>query len=226
MNNFSQQPPPPAATANKKQWIILGSVIGVLVILMGGCIACGALIGLSRLTSETAATSDSNRDPVDDSRGPSSSERKTSSGGLPGTTWNGTLNCDDRDSLPVIYKFADSGNPIYEYQTKSGLRAVELTSPGQVVRFVPPGGGVTSITFDTLDVSADRISHTMRVTQESTSGGTLEQSQSSIRTEAVLSGSELEVETSIRSQSTISQPGIVAPGNEQGVVCRGKLTKQ
>ena len=226
MKNFSPQPTPPATPANKKQWIILGSVIGVLVILMGGCVACGALIGLSRLSSETATTSDTNTDPVDNGRGRSASERNRSTGGLPGTIWNGTLNCDGGDSLPVIYKFAESGNQIYEYQTNSGLRAVELTSPGQSVRFVPPGGGVTSITFDTLDVSADRISHTMRVSQESSSGGTLEQSQSSIQTEAVLSGSELEVETSIRSQSTISQPGIVVPGDEQAVVCRGKLRQQ
>ena len=159
-------------------------------------------------------------------RGGTSSGRRASSGGLAGTSWSGTLACDDVDSLPVNYQFAESGNPLYDYQTKSGLRSVELTEAGQSLRFVPPEGGVTSITFESLDVSAERISHSMRVSKERSGGGTLVQSQASIQTEAVLSGSELEVETSIRSQSVASQPGIMAPGDEQVVICRGKLRPQ
>lgn len=221
MNNFAAQPQPPPPT-NKKRWIILGSVIGVLVIVMGGCVACGALIGLSHLTDENATTS------VDDNDGPGRgpTERKPSAGALAGTSWNGTLNCNDGDNLSVIYKFAESGNPIYDYQTKSGLRSVELSSPGQFLRFVPPEGGVTSITFYELDVSDNRMRHAMRVSRERSGGGTLVQSQAIILTEALLSGSELEVETNIRSQSAASQPGIMAPGDEQAVICRGKLNQQ
>ena len=219
MNNFPQPPPTPPANPNKKLWIILGSVIGLLVIVMGGCVACGALIGLSRLSDENAPRSS-------DGREGTSTRRRASGGALAGTSWTGTLACDDGDSLPVNYKFAESGNPLYDYQTKSGLRSVELTSPGQSLRFVPPEGGVTNITFETLDVSTERISHTMRVSKERTGGGTLVQSQASIQTEAMLSGSELEVETSIRSQSVTSQPGIMVPGDEQVVICRGKLRSE
>jgi len=52
MNN-PQQPYPPAnpsqpqPKSNKKLWIILGLLIGVPTVLMGGCIACAALLGLS-----------------------------------------------------------------------------------------------------------------------------------------------------------------------------------
>jgi hypothetical protein len=45
--------------SNKKLWIILGSIIGACVIVMGGCVACGALIGISKLSKEDTTTSPS-----------------------------------------------------------------------------------------------------------------------------------------------------------------------
>ena len=126
----------------------------------------------------------------------------------------------------MVFKFADSGNPIYEYQTRGGLRSVELTEAGQLIRFVPPGGGVTSITVESLDVSNDRASHVMSFSTESSSGETLTQSRSRVGTETTIIEGELQVETTIRSQSVSSQPGIVAPGDEHVIVCRGKLKRQ
>jgi hypothetical protein len=172
--------------------------------------------------------------------GPSSSEsRDRESGGsnsssrssdgdtseLAGTTWKGAFACDDGDELQANYRFADSGNPIYEYQTRAGGREVELTEPGQTLRFVPPGGGVTNIVLDSIDVSPESISHTMTISQEKASGETMDQSSSKIHSEAVLSGSQLEVEITIRSQGTLSQPGIVVPGDASTIVCRGKLRR-
>jgi hypothetical protein len=221
MNNFPQQSLPPQS--NKKLWIILGSVIGLLVIVMGGCVACGALIGLSSLSNSNVANTDTD-DP--DSPRRSSVKSGSSSGALAGSNWTGTSNCDDGDNLEMIFKFADSGNPIYEYQTKSGLRSVELTEAGQLIRFVPPGGGVTSITVDSLDVSSDRASHVMSFSTERSGGETLTQSRSRVGTETAIRDELLEVETTIRSQSVSSQPGIMVPGDEHIVVCRGKLKPQ
>lgn len=223
MNNFPQQPIPPQSNGIKKQWIILGSIIGVLVVVLGGCVACGALIGLSSLNNSNLAGTGS--DDPDNSRR-SSGRSSSGSGTLAGTTWTGTSNCDDGESLQMVFKFADSGNPIYEYQTKGGLRSVELTEAGQSFRFVPPGGGVTSITIDSLDVSNDRVSHIMSFSTERSSGETLTQSRSRIGTEIAIRDEQLEVESTIRSQSVSSQPGIMAPGDEQVVVCRGKLKEQ
>jgi hypothetical protein len=154
-----------------------------------------------------------------------SSSRSADAGGsgLAGTTWKGTFNCDDGDEMQANYRFAESGNPIYEYQTKSGPREVELTSPGQQIQFVPPGGGVTTIVIDDISVSSDRASLTMTTSFERASGETLDQNGARITSESVLSGDSLDVETTIRSQNTVSQPGIVVPGNETTVVCRGKL---
>ncbi len=223
MDNFPQQPLLPQSRGIKKQWIILGSVIGVLVIVMGGCVACGALIGLSSFTNSNVASTDG-EEPHDSRR--SSGKSSSGSGTLAGTTWSGTSNCDDGDKLEMVFKFAESGNPIYEYQTKSGLRSVELAEVGQLIRFVPPGGGVTSATVDSLAVSSDRVSHTMSFSTESSSGETLTQSRSRVGTETAIADGELQVETTIRSQSVSSQPGIVAPGDEHVIVCRGKLKEQ
>jgi hypothetical protein len=73
-----------------------------------------------------------------------SSSRSTDRGAseLAGTTWKGSFKCDDGNEIQANYRFAESGNPIYEYQTSGGAREVELESPGQTLRFVPPGGGV------------------------------------------------------------------------------------
>jgi len=223
MNNFPPQPLPPQSSGIKKQWIILGAVIGVLVILLGGCVACGALIGLSSLSNSNVANTNT-EDPDNPRR--SSGQSGSGSGALAGTTWTGTSNCDDGDNLDMVFKFADSGNPIYEYQTRSGLRSVELSEAGQLIRFIPPGGGVTSVTVDSLDVSSDRASHVMSFSTESSSGETLTQSRSRVGTETAIRDEQLEVETTIRSQSVSSQPGIMAPGDEHVVVCRGKLKPQ
>ncbi len=54
-NNFQQ--PPPKPKSNKWLWIILGLVIGVPTVLMGGCVACIALIGSTAKDQPSVATS-------------------------------------------------------------------------------------------------------------------------------------------------------------------------
>jgi hypothetical protein len=232
MDNYQGQPIPPNnlqpdAKSNKRLWIILGSVIGLLVIVMGGCMACGGLIYLSSLNNRNLASSDSHPNTTDERQAPSSRRNGADAPGtLGGTNWKGNLNCDDEDNVPLVLRFTESGDPIYEYQTNNGPREVEFTSSRQIVRFVPPGGGVTTVEVDSLTVSSDRVSQTVSISHEGGSGATLEQSQASVTTDMTLSGAELEVETKIRSQSTISQPGIVVPGNERVVTCSGKLRQE
>jgi hypothetical protein len=144
---------------------------------------------------------------------------------LAGTTWKGSFKCDDGDEIQANYRFAESGNPIYEYQSSGGAREVELESPGQTLRFVPPGGGVRNIVLDDISITPDRVSHTMSISEERTGGGTLDQSRSTISSEAFLSDGELEVEIAIRSRNIVSQPGIVVPGDEAVVTCKGRLRR-
>jgi hypothetical protein len=157
--------------------------------------------------------------------GSASDSSDQADGVLAGSSWKGLVKCDDGDELQVNYRIADSGNPLYEYHTKSGDREVELESPGQLIRFVPPGGGVTSVTLDTISASPERITYSMTISEERSSQGTLDQGTATIHWEGTFSGSELEVEMTIRSQNTVSQPGIVVPGDESTVICRGKLKR-
>ena len=140
-------------------------------------------------------------------------------------SWKGTVSCDNGNQIDASYKIASSGNPVYEYQSKSGPREVELTEPGQVVRFVPPGGGVTTVTVDSISTSPERITYSLSVSEESSGGGTLSQSRATMESDATIDGSNLDVEFTIRSQNVLSQPGIVVPGDESTIVCRGKLRK-
>lgn len=157
---------------------------------------------------------------------PSGAETMTgAAGGLTGT-WSGNLRCNNGETVESTYHISPSGNPIYKYQTKNGWREAELASSGQTVRFVPAQGGVVTVTVNSLSTSPERISYALNITEESTSGGTLDQREASVMTDAKLSGAELEVELTVRSMSVVSQPGIVVPGDESSGVCRGKLRKE
>jgi hypothetical protein len=141
-------------------------------------------------------------------------------------TWNGSISCEPGGSTSARYKVSENGNPIYEYQTKSGSREAELTSNGQVVRFVPPGGGVANVQVEALSVSADRIIYTLNISEERTSMDTLDQNRAVVTSEARMTSAGLEVEMAVRAQGVASQPGMVVPGEEQSATCRGTLQKQ
>ena len=141
-------------------------------------------------------------------------------------TWNGTINCEPGGSTEAVYKVSDSGNPIYEYQTKSGTRQEELTSTGQVVRFVPPGGGVANVQVSSLAVGSNQISYSLNISEERTSQNTLDQSRAVVTSEARLTSAGLEVEMTVRASSIASQPDLVVPGEEQSARCTGTLQKR
>lgn len=224
---------PTPQKSNKKLWIIFGSIAGAMIVMMGGC--AGKSEGDYARTSTNSSSPSMN---VANSAAPSTNMSQTSSmnassrtdasamgaGGLIGT-WSGTLECSNGQSIQAVYKVAASGNPIYQYQTKDGQREVEFTSSGQTVRFLPPGGGVATVTVNSLSASSDRISYTLDISEERTSQDTLDQNKGSIAANAKLSGTELEVEMTISSTSVVSQPGMVVPGNESRGVCRGRFRK-
>ena len=202
------------ASNNKTLWIILGSLIGVLVLVMSGCVACGALVGLSALSNE-GSTSKSN------SKG---SGGWGVGGGVGSTTWNGRLTCDDNSEDDLVFKFASNGNPIYLYQSSGGSREEELTGPGQNFRFPAAGGGVTYVNVESLETSSEGVNYTVKVSHERASGGTMIQSRRLISYNANRSGSKLIVVISIRSNSAASQPGFVIP-DESVTECHAELSQ-
>jgi hypothetical protein len=217
MSDPRSEPTAPALQKSSKTlWIILGSLVFLAVISMGGCVACIALIGLSSLDGDGPGGWAG--------EGRAGSARGAAADGLPGT-WGGTLNCDDGDTLNATIKVSDAGNPLYLYETSRGHREAEITSVGQTFRFVPPGGGVFTAVVDSLSVTPDGFSYSTRTSSERAGGGTLTQGGGRMTYRAALAGDELEVEITSGSSSTVSQPGIVIPGNESSTDCRGRLRK-
>src|SRR6185436_289800 len=199
-------------------WIVVGSLIGVLVIVMGGCVACGALVGLSAL---------SNQDTTSNSKGTRGSKGSSGWGfgsGLGVTSWSGKLSCDDNSEEDYGFKFASSGNPLYSYQTSSGLREIELEGAGQNFKFAAAGGGATYINVESFQANSDGVEYTIRISHERATGGTMIQSRRMISIRAVLSGSNLVVDASISSSSAASQPGYVIP-DESVSKCHAEMSK-
>lgn len=140
-------------------------------------------------------------------------------------TWTGELK-SGVETVPAIYKFAGSGNPIYVYETRNGTREAELTHPGQSFQFIPPDGGVVTVSVEALSVTPESVSYTMAMSHERSGGGTLEQAQARAVANFLLAGAALKTTLTIQSQSVLSQPGIVVPGDPQEVTLQGVLTKQ
>ncbi len=218
----SRPPGDPTLSGNNRKLWIIGGVLVVVVLFMGSCVLCVSLVAYSML-DDGERKETLNRESPDSSNGDGSATR---AGQLAGNSWAGNLNCDDGDTMPVVIKVSDEGQPIYSYTTRSGDREAPITEVGQTFRFVPPGGGVYTAVVDSLSVSAEGFSYSTRTTTERAGGGTISQGGGRISVSASLNGENLEVEITRSSQMTTSQPGIVLQGDESTYVCRGTIPKQ
>jgi len=90
-------------------------------------------------------------------------------------TWRGALTRDNK-TFEVEITFSQAGYFILAYTNNSGqTRSVDLTTPGQKIQYVPPGGGVKTIVVDSIVRQPGRLSFVMRTTFERASGGYLDQ---------------------------------------------------
>lgn len=226
MMRYNHQPPCPlnnlhaSPKSRKRRWAIPGSMACVVLFMLVGCAGSAQrdYTTSTNSTSPPSAAANSNRTST-------RTDAATSQAGGMAGTWSGNLQCSNGRTLQSNFKISSSGYPIYEYQSKSGPREAELTSSGQKVQYVPPGGGVVTLVVNSLSTSSDHISFALRITEERTSGETLDQNEASLTADAKLSGAELEVEMNVRSQGVASQPGFVVPEKESAGVCRGRLQK-
>jgi hypothetical protein len=121
----------------------------------------------------------------------------TPDGGRPGTaitgTWTGRLTGQADTIDDAQFKFSPAGNLIYEYRIRGGeVRSVEWTSIGQKVQYIPPNGGVQTITVEALERGPGRLSVSQRWVLER-SGNILEQTFLNSRFEGVLTAAGLQV---------------------------------
>lgn len=237
---------PAPAKSNQKPFVILVSIAAVMIFSMTGCGgSAGSNTGVTRYdsappsagassgssntggsvsTNSNTYAGSSNTGGAMSTNSYASETSSTEAGGLAGV-WSGTLRCDNGQTSSSVIKVSESGNPVYEYEERSGPREVELTSSGQQVKYVPPGGGVVTLVVNSVAASSSSISFALNITKEKTAYETIDQSQGSLSMEATLSGSELEVVMRMRSVSITSQTDLVVPGDESQSVCRGRLRK-
>lgn len=118
-------------------------------------------------------------------------------GGAPATaltgTWTGTLKGASDTIDDAQFKFSAAGHLIYEYRIRGGeVRSVEWTSIGQQVQYIPPNGGVQTITVQALERAPGRLSVTQRWVFER-SGNFLEQTFLTSRFDGVMTAAGLQV---------------------------------
>jgi hypothetical protein len=97
---------------------------------------------------------------------------------------------------------------------------------GQLIKFLPAGGGVTQVQVVALSRSASRIGFSVSASHERVEGSTIIQEQTKVAADAVLMGTEVAFEMAVSFQSTMSQPGYLVPGDPKASLCRGKLRKK
>jgi len=118
-------------------------------------------------------------------------------------TWSGSLKAGNQ-SVPTTSRFSDVGRPIYDYATRSGARSVELTRKGQSFRFVPPGGGVATVTVLDVAVTPAGFRYQLRSSFQRAGGALLDQNTTIIAVEGKLAGGQLAVERKVARKAAVS----------------------
>src|SRR5688572_2100516 len=139
-------------------------------------------------------------------------------------TWSGTLHAG-ADALGCDLQVATSGRPLWAFHDTSGFHGKELTHAGQRFQYVPPGGGVTTVTVQSVTGSATETGYVMDYSFEGTSNGYLTQKYQRLVLIGRLRGSQLDV--------TFSETGLSSFGDKTGPMVTegateysGSLTKQ
>jgi hypothetical protein len=139
-------------------------------------------------------------------------------------TWSGTLHAG-AEALGCDLQVAASGRPVWAFHDTNGFQGKELTHTGQRLQYVPPGGGVTTVTVQSVTGSATETGYVIDYSFEGTSNGYLTQKYQRIVLIGRLRGSQLDV--------TFSESGLSSFGDKTGLTptegateYSGSLTKQ
>jgi hypothetical protein len=136
--------------------------------------------------------------------------------------WNGTMVNTAGEEQEVTFSFSSRGNVLYGYSDRKGPREIELTAAGQQLQYIPPGGGVYTITFDEVVGSPHEAGYSARQTFER-SGGVMDQQFSHITFQARMQGDQLAVSYEKSGQNYASGGGLMAGGSESTYRSEGML---
>jgi hypothetical protein len=141
--------------------------------------------------------------------------------------WTGMLTGVDGSSAEVQVDFGPGGFPLYSYTDAGGrLRQVELTRVGQVVEYVPMGGGVQRVEVKSLEKATGRLSVLILATFEKASQGYLDQQQEAVLFEYALVSEGLKVRVTSQATSHFGDKDMIVGGDSNAAVAEGLLQKR
>lgn len=139
--------------------------------------------------------------------------------------WQGVVS-DGRKSENIRIQFSDNGYMTLTYKNNQGVvRVAELTTVGQQVKYVPPGGGVTTYTVKRVDRRTNGLTSVMGVSVEKTSNGYLSQDYTTVGYITDITANGLETQMEASGSSYTSDVGNMAGGGGNAIVANGVLQK-
>jgi len=140
--------------------------------------------------------------------------------------WTGMLTGADGSSAEVQVDFGPGGFPLYSYtDAGGGLRQVELSRVGQVVEYVPMGGGVQRVEVKSLEKAPGRLSVLILATFEKASQGYLDQQQEAVLFEYALVPEGIMMRVTSQATSHFGDKDMIVGGDSNPVVAEGLLQK-
>ena len=117
--------------------------------------------------------------------------------GLVGT-WKGMLRSQN-DSQDFVVTISAAGNYVFPYTNQSGqTRQVEFTTVGQTVSWIPSGGGVLTVTVDSIAPRSGGLRITWHGRFEKNSQGNLDQEDLSIVLDLMLDAGMLRTRQTVQ----------------------------
>jgi hypothetical protein len=140
--------------------------------------------------------------------------------------WKGTLASSDGSQAEVQVDFSPQGFPLYSYTNNKGVaRQVELSHIGQMVEYVPRGGGVQRMVVKTFEKGPNRLSVGIAGSFERASQGYMDQRQEVAIFEYSLAPEGLNMRVTTRSSSHFGDKDLIVGGDPNSTVAAGVLQK-
>ncbi|CAI4031876.1 hypothetical protein DNFV4_02297 [Nitrospira tepida] len=140
-------------------------------------------------------------------------------------TWRGLLQAEGEGAEAEVL-FSRDDHPVYTYTNNRNVtRQVELASPGQVIEFVPPGGGVQRIIVEHVDRQPGKLLISLKGSFEKSGGGYLDQQQEVVVFEYELVPEGLKMRIRRRTVSHFGDKDMIVGGQPQEAVAEGLLQR-
>jgi hypothetical protein len=141
-------------------------------------------------------------------------------------SWKGQLTGADGSTSDVQIDFSPQGFPLYSYTNNRGLtRQAELSHIGQLIEYVPAGGGVQRVIVKAIEKGPGRLSVGIASSFERASNGYLDQRQEAALIEYALVPEGLQMRVTVESASHFGDKHGMVGSDPDAAVAEGLLQR-